>query len=836
LTGPAGLHPFRQFVLKVASRCDLACDHCYVYEQADQSWRGRPPLIAPQTVARAAERIAEHASTHGLAAVRVILHGGEPLLAGPARIAAICTELRRTIEPYCLLELRIHTNGVRLDADLCEVLLAGQVKVGISLDGDQAANDLHRRYGNGRSSYQQVLRAVGLLRQDRYRDLYAGLLATIDIRSDPVAAYRALAALQPPNLDFLLPHGTWDTPPPGAGAAGSTRYAEWLLCVFDAWQADGRRVPVRIFDSIIATSRGGVSTTESLGLAPSDVVIVETDGGIEQADSLKVAYDGAPGTGLDIFRHPLDEAASHPAIRARQQGIAGLCATCRACPVVGSCGGGLYAHRYRAGNGFDNPSVYCSDLKRLVTVVRTRTQPPGLITGTGRGTASGHHPLARQPPVLQMDGSLFDDLAGGTGAAQSVAHLVRAQASVGRGLLRRLRARAAPGPDREFLAAWAELVRLEKEYPVEAGRVLAHPYVRAWAVTCLQDSTGTGLGRHAGHLAAVTAAVAVRSAAALTVPVPATAGGHVYLPTLGRLRVGAAATAEIAAGGSRWQARTAAGHWDLPGPGLAGRLPDPGADWQPVRELRAGPLTVTLEDTDPYRDSHQWPAASRLDPAEASRWQEQFALAWRLIESDYPDYMAGLATGLTTITPLAGSSASREVSATARHAFGAVGIARPRDPATLALLLIHEFQHVKLGAVLDLFQLCDPADRQRFSVPWRADRRPAEAVLQGAYAHLGVTGYWRVRRLRTTGAAAAAAGEQFARWRLHTSAAIDLLARSGALTDLGMRFAVGMRATIAPWLDEPVTAGTAPQAPGDTAPQAPGDTAPQAPGVTAPNA
>jgi hypothetical protein len=42
-----------------------------------------------------------------------------------------------------------------------------------------------------------VLRAVALLRQERYRPLFAGLLATIDIRSDPVAVYRALAELDP---------------------------------------------------------------------------------------------------------------------------------------------------------------------------------------------------------------------------------------------------------------------------------------------------------------------------------------------------------------------------------------------------------------------------------------------------------------------------------------------------------------------------------------------------------------------------------------------------------------------------------------------------------------
>jgi hypothetical protein len=58
--------PFRQFVLKVHSRCDLACDHCYVYEHAGQSWAGRPVVISPETVGKAGERIAEHARDNGL--------------------------------------------------------------------------------------------------------------------------------------------------------------------------------------------------------------------------------------------------------------------------------------------------------------------------------------------------------------------------------------------------------------------------------------------------------------------------------------------------------------------------------------------------------------------------------------------------------------------------------------------------------------------------------------------------------------------------------------------------------------------------------------------------
>jgi uncharacterized protein len=38
------------------------------------------------------------------------------------------------------------------------------------------------------------------------------------------------------------------------------------------------------------------------------------------------------------------------------------------------CGGGHYAHRYRPGRGFANPSVYCPDLIRLIGHIRERVQ------------------------------------------------------------------------------------------------------------------------------------------------------------------------------------------------------------------------------------------------------------------------------------------------------------------------------------------------------------------------------------------------------------------------------------------------------------------------------
>jgi uncharacterized protein len=57
---------------------------------------------------------------------------------------------------------------------------------------------------------------------------------------------------------------------------------------------------------------------------------------------------------------------------ARQLGVEALSAQCLACPVMEICGGGLYPHRYLAGEGFRHPSVYCDDLLTLISHVRDR--------------------------------------------------------------------------------------------------------------------------------------------------------------------------------------------------------------------------------------------------------------------------------------------------------------------------------------------------------------------------------------------------------------------------------------------------------------------------------
>jgi uncharacterized protein len=795
--------PLSQFVLKVHSRCDLACDHCYVYEAADQSWRGRPMAISDAVATRTAQRIAEHARAHALKTVQVVLHGGEPLLAGRERLERIITALRAATEGACHLDVRIHTNGVLLSEAFCEMFARHGVKVGISLDGDRAANDRHRRYADGRSSYDKVIAAVGLLRRPAFAGLYAGLLCTIDIANDPVAVYEALLELGPPRIDFLLPHATWDAPPL-RNRPGDSEYADWLIAIYDRWAAQGRPVQIRTFDSVLSTLDGGVSFTETLGLEPSNLAVIETDGSYEQADSLKAAFDGAPGTGTNVFDHDLDTVARHPGIRARQQGIAGLCHTCQQCPVVTSCGGGLYTHRYRTGNDFDNPSVYCADLLKLITHIGSH--PP--IAATAVPGVSAYALAATD----------LADLAAGAGSAAVMTQLADAQRSLLRAALGSVYQTAGTaGAGRPDLrAAWSLLTTLDREHPDALATALRHPFVRAWAMRSLEqlraaarpDRNAAGPTPGLGHLGAIAATAAVRARADATVTIPVV-DAAVHLPALGRLNLGTrqdgrpvdgeAETATVSVRGDAVLIEARQARWILNTPGLLGAEPGGAAGggapdaWQPVRMLRAPGLCVALDDTDPYRDCDQWPAAPRLADAEHARWQGLFQQAWQEIERGHGAFTPVLAAGLTTLVPLSEVPNDRMASTAGRHAPGAVAMSRPADPVTMALLLICGFQQVKLGAVLDLYDLYDPADDRLFPAPWGEGKQRLDGLFRDTYARLGGTSFWRSRQHTESGQAAEVAGQRFEQWQADTLEAIQTLAGSGSLTPIGMSFAERMR-------------------------------------------
>lgn len=339
------------------------------------------------------------------------------------------------------------------------------------------------------------------------------------------------------------------------------------------------------------------------------------------------------------------------------------------------------------------------------------------------------------------------------------------------------------------------LSSVERGNPGTVAALIRHPSVGAWAFRTVSALRGGPAMRGAtpGRLAAVAAAAAIRAGTAAEIETPLT-DGQVMLPSLGAASVSAGgqglATVRVTPNGT--EVTTPKGGVVIP---ADHRASSPG--WHPLRALLTEPFELLADDADPFR----MPAAPDLaQPTELSSWSPVFQQAWTLLDRYHPDVAADVATLITVIVPRA-RPAQGQVSSSSPETSGAIAMSEPTGPATLACTLAHEVQHVKLSALLDLVKLTRDDDGRRFYAPWREDPRPASGLLQGAYAYLGVTAFWRRQRQLENRMDAHA---QFARWRVAAATATSVLRTSNVLTPAGHDFVRGMSSTLAAWQDEPV--------------------------------
>jgi HEXXH motif-containing protein len=388
----------------------------------------------------------------------------------------------------------------------------------------------------------------------------------------------------------------------------------------------------------------------------------------------------------------------------------------------------------------------------------------------------------------------FDALAAGGGGPTAIEQLAAAEHSKHLLLLASVVNEAREAGHKEYpLAAegYALLSSVNRSDPGAAQRVIRHPSAGAWALQTVRALRGgpSMPGATPGALRAVAAAAAIRAGQPAEITIGAI-DGLAMLPTLGAAVVpGDTALIRSAEGAA-----------------FVGPVPVPadphrdGPGWRGLRRVRAGTLDVLIDDLDPFR----YPAVGNLSARKADdAWAERLTESWAVLQAHHPSVAAEVATAVQVITPLAASSGRAE-SSSSPEVFGTVAMSLPANPVSGAEAFAHEIQHVKLGALLDLVELIEPDDGSRYYAPWRPDPRPAGGLLQGAYAYLGVSGFWRRQRLlegyQERGDA------EYARWRAAAAAVVATLRSSDRLTGDGREFVTGMARTLSPWQREPVSA------------------------------
>ncbi|GIH06959.1 hypothetical protein Rhe02_50260 [Rhizocola hellebori] len=390
----------------------------------------------------------------------------------------------------------------------------------------------------------------------------------------------------------------------------------------------------------------------------------------------------------------------------------------------------------------------------------------------------------------------FDGLARGYGDDEAVGILVDGQAAKRRLLLRVLVDKIAeglPGATRAAGSALKTLAAAEEHHPAAVSWVLAAPQVAAWALHHLGLLTAPAADRGPviDELTLLAAAAACRAGVSFQLSV-VSADGRLVLPTLGAVTRLGAGPVRLAGNGSvlSCAGTEAAVQIDV----LRG---EEAPMWLPLRQLGDGGEVpaAAIDDLDPYRDAYHRPPTGRLSRTEADELRQVWRKAWLLLGRECPQHASALRLIIRTVVPLV-PQGDEVISGASRQAFGAIAISLTDNAAAMAETLVHEAQHLKLGAMLDLVDMYESGSGPRHYAPWRRDARSVGPLLQGCYAHLGVLEFWRRHRLFQTDLSRTLSDFEFCLWQMLVADGIGAVKQSGELTELGVRFTAGMQETV----------------------------------------
>ncbi len=159
------------------------------------------------------------------------------------------------------------------------------------------------------------------------------------------------------------------------------------------------------------------------------------------------------------------------------------------------------------------------------------------------------------------------------------------------------------------------------------------------------------------------------------------------------------------------------------------------------------PLTqLALADDNPLPIFHDHPKRRGnvvgLGDAPVDTWLAQLVFAVDQLATHLPALLDEMRVFLGHIVPV-GTLAEDHQSASYPHALGTIYLTLHPRPMMMLEALIHEFQHNKLHALLQLGPLLAGDEDLRVASPLRSDPRPLRGVLLAAHAFLPVAELYR---------------------------------------------------------------------------------------------
>ena len=365
-----------EVILKTVERCNIACSYCYFFFGGDDSYLRHPPVISIDTITKLVPFLRDGCKSCGCEVLQIDFHGGEPMLQKKKDFDKMCEILQEGLPDLKELRFAIQTNGMLIDDEWIALFEKYNVGVGVSIDGPENVNDKYRVDKKGKGTYQRVLQGIKKLEiaksEGKIREY--GSLAVINPEFSAKQIYRHIVdTVNIKQMDFLLPdfiHSSFDVHSQKTGIVADD-YGQFLCELFDEWVIDDDpSVYVRILHSTMSLLMGKNSSLTSFGPLSRKkfAFTIASNGDIFPDDTFRILDPSFTIPHMNIAKNSLNEFLNCQTLQTLIEENKKIPNGCSECCWKNICRGGSLIHRYN-NNGFDNPSLLCSGLKKLYSHV-----------------------------------------------------------------------------------------------------------------------------------------------------------------------------------------------------------------------------------------------------------------------------------------------------------------------------------------------------------------------------------------------------------------------------------------------------------------------------------
>ena len=192
---------FSTMIKVVGPVCNLDCDYCY-YIEKDALYPGKKMTLAEFGMnGDVLEKfIQDYIASQPQERVEFIWHGGEPTLLGVDYFQK-ALELQKKYGEGKEIANVLQTNGTLIDERWAKFLAKNNFLCGLSIDGPKRFHDNHRRYTNGRGSWDKAVECARIFRENGV-EFNTMSVVNASNSKEPIAVYEFLKEIGSRYMQF----------------------------------------------------------------------------------------------------------------------------------------------------------------------------------------------------------------------------------------------------------------------------------------------------------------------------------------------------------------------------------------------------------------------------------------------------------------------------------------------------------------------------------------------------------------------------------------------------------------------------------------------------------